>query len=291
MSNRAPATLLLCTTLGGCTEGVLDPKGLIAVAEREILFNSLGIMLAIVIPTILAILGTAFWFRASNARAEYMPDFTYSGRLELLVWSIPAMTVILVGGVAWIGAHDLDPRRPIASTVKPILIQVVSLDWKWLFIYPEQGIASVNRLTVPVGTPVSFALTSSSVMNSFFVPQLGSQIYTMSGMATHLWLQADQVGSYPGVSANYSGAGFADMRLTVDAVPAEQFTRWVATTREAGPELNLTTYADLARPSRAVAPFSYRSVEAGLFDDILNSGMSSNDQNSAIRPRSQRTQR
>ena len=151
-------------------------------------------MLAIVIPTILATLGVAFWFRSSNRRARYRPDFTYSGRLEMLVWSIPAMTVLLVGGVAWIGAHDLDPRKPIASDVEPLRVQVVSLDWKWLFIYPDQGIASVNQLTVPVGTPVSFELTSSGVMNSFFVPQLGSQIYTMAGMVTRLHLQADHDG-------------------------------------------------------------------------------------------------
>src|SRR6185312_3756526 len=142
--------------LGGCTEGVLDPKGPIASAESQILFNSLGIMLAIVIPTILATLAVAFWFRSSNQRASYLPDFNYSGRLEILVWSIPAMTVLLVGGVAWVGAHDLDPRKPISSTVKPVTVQVVSLDWKWLFIYPDQGIATVNHLTIPVGTPVSF---------------------------------------------------------------------------------------------------------------------------------------
>ena len=131
-------------------------------------------------------------------RARYRPDFSYSGRLEMLVWSIPAMTVLLVGGVAWVGAHDLDPRKPIASTVKPVRVQVVSLDWKWLFIYPDQGIASVNQLTIPVGTPVSFELTSSGVMNSFFVPQLGSQIYTMAGMVTRLHLQADHPGTYRG---------------------------------------------------------------------------------------------
>src|SRR4029077_1405876 len=205
--------LLVAATLGGC-DGVLDPKGPIALAERQILFNALGIMLAIVIPVILAILGFAFWFRASNERARYRPDFTYSGRLELLVWSIPAMTVLLVGGVAWIGAHDLDPGRPISSTVKPVNVQVVSLDWKWLFIYPEQGIASVNKLVVPVGTPISFELTSSSVMNSFFVPQLGSQIYAMSGMATRLHLQADHLGTYAGLSAMFSGDGFPDMRFT-----------------------------------------------------------------------------
>ena len=188
--------LIGAATLGGCTEGVLDPKGPIALAERQILLNALGIMLAIVIPVILATLGVAFWFRASNERARYRPNFAYSGRLELLVWSIPAMTVLLVGGVAWVGAHDLDPRKPISSTVKPVNVQVVSLDWKWLFIYPEQGIASVNKLVVPVGTPISFELTSSSVMNSFFVPQLGSQIYTMSGMVTRLHLQADHLGTY-----------------------------------------------------------------------------------------------
>src|SRR6201991_5070333 len=180
--------------VGGCNEGVLDPKGPISVAERQILFNSLGIMLAIVIPTILATLGVAYWFRSSNRRATYLPDFEYSGRIEMLVWSIPAMTVLLVGGGAWVGSHDLDPRKPLASAEKPITVQVVSLDWKCLFIYPEQGIASVNQLTIPVGRPVSFQLTSAGVMNSFFVPQLAGQIYTMAGMVTRLNLRAD----YPG---------------------------------------------------------------------------------------------
>src|SRR6478609_11257543 len=223
------AGLLICAaTLSGCTEGVLDPKGPIAGAERQILFNSLGIMLAIVIPTILATLGVAYWYRSSNWRARYMPDFVYSGRLELLVWSIPAMTVLLVGGVAWVGAHDLDPRKPISSSVTPVNVQVVSLDWKWLFIYPEQGIATVNQLTIPVGTPVSFELTSSGVMNSFFVPQLGSQIYTMAGMATRLNMQADHAGTYRGLSAQYSGGGFSDMRFSVAAVTGEDFDKWVA---------------------------------------------------------------
>ena len=271
-SGALPA-LIGAVVLGGCSEGVLDPKGPIAAANREILFNSLAIMLAIVIPTILATLGVAFWFRSSNRRALYRPDFTYSGRLELLVWSIPAMTVLLVGGVAWIGAHDLDPRKPIASGVDPVRVQVVSLDWKWLFIYPDQGIASVNHLTVPVGTPLSFELTSSGVMNSFFVPQLGSQIYTMAGMVTRLHLQADHEGAYPGLSANYSGAGFADMRFTVDAVPPEAFAQWIDGARGAGPMLDAGTYAALAKPSSAVAPFTYRSVAPGLFNGILGSAM------------------
>jgi cytochrome o ubiquinol oxidase subunit 2 len=267
----APAIVLLAAAaLSGCTEGVLDPKGPIAAAERQILFNSLGIMLAIVIPTILATLAVAYWYRSTNRRAVYQPDFEYSGRLELLVWSIPTMTVLLVGGVAWVGAHDLDPRKPISSSVKPITVQVASLDWKWLFIYPEQGIASVNRLTVPVGTPISFQLTSATVMNSFFVPQLGSQIYTMSGMVTRLHLQADHSGTYPGLSANFSGEGFPDMRFAVEAVPAEQFAQWVNTTRSSGPALDAAAYAELAKPSKAVAPFTYRAVAPQLFNDIVS---------------------
>jgi cytochrome o ubiquinol oxidase subunit 2 len=265
--------LVSAVALGGCTEGVLDPKGPIAIAERQILFNALGIMLAIVIPTILATLGVAAWFRASNKRARYLPDFEYSGRLEVLVWAIPAMTVILVGGVAWVGAHDLDPRKPMASTIKPINVQVVSLDWKWLFIYPDEGIASVNQLTIPVGTPVNFELTSSGVMNSFFVPQLGSQIYTMAGMVTRLELQADHPRTYRGLSAQYSGNGFADMRFSVDAVSAEDFARWVDAARNAGPVLDGPTYADLVKPSSAVAPFTYRAVASELFGGIVSSVM------------------
>lgn len=269
--------LVSAVALGGCTEGVLDPKGPIAIAERQILFNALGIMLAIVIPTILATLGVAAWFRASNRRARYLPDFEYSGRLEVLVWAIPAMTVILVGGVAWVGAHDLDPRKPMASTTKPINVQVVSLDWKWLFIYPEEGIASVNQLTIPDGTPVNFKLTSSGVMNSFFVPQLGSQIYTMAGMVTRLELQADHPGTYRGLSAQYSGNGFADMRFSVDAVSAEDFARWVDATRSAGPVLDQQAYAELVKPSQAVVPFTYRAVASELFGGIVSAVMQPGD--------------
>src|SRR5258705_2584456 len=269
------AVLIGVATLGGCTEGVLDPKGPIAAADRQILLNSLGIMLAIVIPVILATLGVAFWFRASNERARYRPNFAYSGRLEMLVWSIPAMTVFLVGGVAWVGSHDVSPRKPIASTVKPLRVQVASLDWKWLFIYPDQGVASVNRLTIPVGTPISLELTSSGVMNSFFVPQLGSQIYTMAGMITRLHLQADHTGTYRGFSAQFSGDGFSDMHFDADAVSEEKFAQWLDAARSAGPELDAKTYADLAKPSASVSPLTYRAVPPGLFDSIRVSEMPS----------------
>src|SRR3954447_9511573 len=283
--------LIGAATLGGCTEGVLDPKGPIALAERQILFNALGIMLAIVIPVIVATLGVAFWFRASNERARYRPNFAYSGRLEMLVWSIPAMTVFLVGGVAWVGSHELNPRKPIASTVKPLRVQVASLDWKWLFIYPDEGVASVNYLAIPVDTPVSFELTSSGVMNSFFVPQLGSQIYTMAGMITRLHLQADHPGIYRGFSAQYSGEGFSDMHFDANAVTDEKFAQWLDAARGAGPELDSKTYADLAKPSAAVAPFTYRSVAPGLFDSIMVSEMQSDDAMCRSYPTSMRAEK
>jgi cytochrome o ubiquinol oxidase subunit 2 len=161
--------------------------------------------------------------------------------------------------------------------VKPLRVQVASLDWKWLFIYPDQGIASVNHLTIPVGTPVSLELTSSGVMNSFFVPQLGSQIYTMAGMVTRLYLQADHSGTYRGFSAQFSGDGFADMHFDAEAVTSEKFVQWLDSVRRAGPELNAKTYAELAKPSAAVAPFTYRSVAPGLFDSMMVSEMQSDD--------------
>src|SRR5262245_22115349 len=285
------AILFSAAALAGCSEGVLAPKGPVAAAERLIMLNSTGIMLAIVIPTMLATLGVAWWFRASNKRARHLPNFEFSGRLEMLVWSIPIMTVLLVGGVAWVGSYDLDPPKPIASAVKPVRVQVVSLDWKWLFIYPDQGIATVNQLSVPVGTPISFELTSSGVMNSFFVPQLGGQIYTMAGMVTRLHLLADHAGTYRGMSANYSGAGFSDMYFNVDAVPAERFAQWVAGTRSAGPVLDAQTYADLAKPSQAVKPFAYRAVAPDLFAGILSLGMHPAHPSQLNHPASQRAEK
>src|SRR6202011_1168550 len=186
------------------------------------------------------------WYRSSNTRASRSPDEAYEGRIEFVVWSIPALIVILLGGVIWIGSHQLDPRAPIPADAKPLRVDVVALDWKWLFIYPDQGIAAVSQLVVPAGAPVHFRLTSATVMNSFFVPQLGSQIYTMGGMITHLNLLADKPGEYSGISANFSGDGFSDMRFIVRAVPAGDFDRWVATARGTGSALDDAGYAALA---------------------------------------------
>ena len=256
--------------LTACTAAVLDPKGPIGHADRTILIDSLAIMLAIVIPTIVATVAFAWWFRASNKKARYLPDWEFSGQIEMIVWAIPTMTIILLGGVTWIGAHELDPAKPIASKTPAMEIQVVSLDWKWLFIYPEQRIATVNQLVVPAGTPLHFTLTSSSVMNTFFVPQLGSMIYTMNGMATELYLQADEPGTFRGISGHYSGEGFSDMHFDVRALDAAQYAHWVNATRDAGPTLDGAAYTELAKQSIAIPPSTYASVDRDLFQRVLS---------------------
>ncbi|MFC3579571.1 ubiquinol oxidase subunit II [Sphingomonas hylomeconis] len=261
--------LAAALALTGCAGGVLDPQGPVGAGERQVLLNALVIMLGIVVPTILATFAFAWWFRAGNARAEHKPDWSYSGRLELLVWSVPALVVIFLGGIAWIGSHDLDPYKPLPASTAPLRVQVVALDWKWLFIYPDQGVASVNRLVVPAGTPVAFSITSATVMNSFFVPQLGGQIYAMAGMETRLHLQADRPGRYRGLSAHYSGKGFPGMRFMVDAVPPRQFAGWLAATRQQGMALDRSAYLALTRDSENVAPYGYRAVAPGLFAAVV----------------------
>jgi cytochrome o ubiquinol oxidase subunit 2 len=201
-------------------------------------------------------------------------DESYEHRIEFVIWSIPALTVILLGGVIWIGSHQLDPRAPIPGQSDPLRVDVVALDWKWLFIYPDQDVAAVNQLVIPAGRPVQFRLTSATVMNSFFVPQLGSQIYTMGGMTTHLSLLADKPGDYPGFSANFSGDGFSGMRFVVRSIPTGDFDVWLERVRGTGSALDEAGYAELAKPSKAVPPTTYRSVEPKLFERILEQTLS-----------------
>ena len=227
-------------------------------------------MLAIVVPVILATLAFAWWFRASNTRARYLPTWEYSGRIELIVWSIPALVVFFLGGIAWIGSHDLDPARPLPSSPKPLEVDVVALDWKWLFIYPEQGVASVNQLTVPVGVPLHLQITSATVMNVFFVPRLGSEIYAMNGMTSQLNLQADQAGQFLGLAAHFSGDGFSDMSFEFHSVTPARFTDWAANTRAAGRTLDETEYRTLLVQSQNVKPYTYSAVQAGLFEAITH---------------------
>ena len=249
--------------------GVLDPRGPIAAAERLILLDATAIMLVVVVPVIVMTLAFAWWYRAANRRALYRPDWAYSGQIELTVWAIPAMVVLLLGGVGWIASHDLDPGRSLQAGAAPLRIDAVSLDWKWLFIYPDAGVATVDELVVPVGVPLRFELTSATVMNAFFVPQLGSQIYTMPGMTTHLNLLAAGTGDFPGLSSHFSGSGFSDMRFIVRSVSAPQYAAWLARTRSAAPTLDRTSYASLARAGSR-SPFSANGqVTPMLFEQII----------------------
>jgi cytochrome o ubiquinol oxidase subunit 2 len=271
-TSRVRATIACATAflLTSCQRaGVLDPQGPVSSAEKLILFNATGIMLVVVAPVIVLTLACAWWYRASNKRAVFRPDLVYSGSIELVVWSIPAMVVILLAGVAWIGAHDLDPALKLKSDVAPVRIEVVSLDWKWLFIYPDLRVATVNQLVVPVGAPIEFTLTSASVMNAFFIPQLGSQIYTMPGMSTHLNLLAGHGGDYPGLSSHFSGDGFSDMRFVVHAVPTSEFETWLAHVRSGTSALSASAYTELARPSKNLAPQTYADVDPMLYEYIL----------------------
>jgi cytochrome o ubiquinol oxidase subunit 2 len=267
----AIAVVLASLPLAGCNPSVLDPKGPIGAAERLVLFDATSIMLAIVVPVIVAIAGFAFWFRQSNSRAFYWPHWEFSGALELIVWSIPTLVIVFLGGIAWFGSRALDPFLPIRSfDAVPVEVEVVALDWKWLFIYPDVDLASVNELAVPIGQPIHFRLTSSGVMNSFFVPQLGTQIYTMAGMTSQLYLEADEPGTYRGFSANFSGDGFSGMHFDVRAMSADDFAKWLADAKASRVALDRNAYAELVKPSENVPPTVYRSVEPGLFDSIVN---------------------
>ncbi len=186
----------------------------------------------------LATVAFAFWFRRGNSKATYRPDWEYSGAVEMVVWGIPVLTILLLGGITWIGSHDLEPSKPLDSPVKPVSVQVVSLDWKWLFIYPEQGVATVNQLVVPAGTPINYQLTSATVWNVFSVPQFGTMIYTMPRMTTRLNLQADRPGVYDGFSAHFSGDGFPGMQFKAHVLPPEQFAAWAQGARGQGGPLD-----------------------------------------------------
>ena len=252
-----------------CHRGILDPVGPVASAEKQILINSTAIMLAIIIPTMIATIAFAWWYRRGNSKATYRPDWEYSGAIEMVVWAIPALTIMLLGGITWIGSHDLDPAKPLKSNLPALNVEVVSLDWKWLFIYPDQGIATVNQLVVPAGTPVNFRLTSATVWNAFFVPQMGSMIYTMPRMTTRLNLQADRQGVFEGQSAHFSGDGFPGMQFKVQSLPADQFAMWAQGARGSGPALDGRGYAELSKPSSYVKPITYGAVAPGLFDAIV----------------------
>ena len=259
-------TVLLCS----CDNLLLlSPKGPIAHSERFVLLTAVALMLVVVIPVMIMVLWFPGKYRATNPRATYMPGWSRSRRIELVVWLVPAVIITLLSILVWRTTYSLDPHRPIDAGVAPVRIDVVSLDWKWLFIYPDQKIATVNDLVFPAGVPLSFRLTSASVMTSFFIPQLGSQIYAMAGMQTRLHLLADAPGTFRGQNQQFSGDGYADMHFKARAVSKTQFVDWVGQVRQSADRLDSSRYAQLARPGADHRVIHFSAVKTGLFDDIL----------------------
>lgn len=258
--------------LGGCTfenAPILDPKGPIAHLERTILFRAFAIMMIVVIPVFVMTFWFAWRYRASNTKARYEPNWM-SDKVDAVVWLVPALIVLSLGVHVWIYTHELDPYKSIESSAAPLEVEVVAQDWKWLFIYPGQGIATVNELVFPEKVPLSLKITSDTVMNSFFIPALGGQIYAMAGMQTQLNLLADASGRFVGRNTQYSGDGFPDQKFEAVAVSNDDFDAWVAKVKQSTETLDDTAYADLARPSEDHPVAYYSSVESGLFHKILS---------------------
>ncbi len=266
---RVLAAGLVSAGLGGCSpRSILNPAGPVGGGDAQIFIDATVIMLAIVVPTILLAFWMAWHYRASNAKAEYLPHWSFSGRIEAIVWAIPILTIMFLGGVIWIGSYALDPFKPLPSKEPPLEVQVVSLDWKWLFIYPQQGIATVNQLVVPAGRPVHFSITSASVFNVFFIPRLGSMVYAMPGMVAQLNLQADRPTVLFGQSSQFSGDGFSDMQFEVKSIAPAEFATWTNAAQTSALVLDQAGYTSLARQSQRVMPTTYRGVDPNLFHAI-----------------------
>lgn len=263
-------SLCLAVFLSGCSNiPLLDPKGPVGVTELHDIVVAFALMLIVVIPVIFMALWFPGKYRASNPNAEYDPKWSDSAQIDLVTWLIPAAIVLALGTLSWKETHRLDPFKPIDPSVRPISVEAVSLDWKWLFIYPGQNIATVNQLVLPANVPVSFRITSDTVMTSFFIPQLGSQIYAMAGMQTRLHLLADTPGVYFGQNQQYSGRGYSDMNFKVSVTSLNQFKAWVQKVKQSPDRLDLARFREISKPGIDFPVASYSWVEQGLFDNII----------------------
>ena len=268
------------TLLGGCSKLVIfSPAGDVAQQQGDLVVASVLLMLVIIIPVMALTVFFAWKYRASNTQARYEPEWDHSTQLELVIWAAPLLIIICLGALTWVGSHLLDPYRPLSRTapgevvsadVKPLEVQVVALDWKWLFIYPEQGIATVNEFAAPMNRPVVFRITGSSVMNSFYIPAMAGQIYAMPGMETKLHAVFNKPGEFVGFSANYSGAGFSDMRFAAKSMTDAEFGAWVAKAKASGDTMDRKTYLQVEKPSEKVPPHLYTIGDPDLFDAIVN---------------------
>ena len=265
----------LAPLLGGCSLAhapVLDPHGTVALIERNLLFLCAGLMLIVVVPVWMLTFWFTWHFRESNPRARYAPEWSYSAGLDAVVWLVPALIVTCIGFLVWTYTHRLDPYKPIAAAMAPLDVDVVAEDWKWLFIYPEQNIATVNELVFPSDRPLSLKLTSDTVMNSFYVAGLGGQIFAMAGMLTRLNLKAEGPAQFIGRNTQYSGAGFAgfpEQNFSVRATTPSQFDAWVSAAKRSPDALDAAALAAIENPSGRVPIHYYSTVESDLFARII----------------------
>ncbi len=265
--------------LAGCNTVLMHPSGDVALQQGQLIVVSTILMLLIIVPVIVLTFVFAWRYRQSNRAADYQPDWDHSIQLELVIWAAPLLIIIALGAITWISTHTLDPYRPLrrldanrpySPSAKPLTIEVVALDWKWLFLYPDQGIAVVNDLAAPVDMPIEFRITAETVMNSFFIPALAGQIYAMPGMETQLHAVINHAGDYRGFSANYSGAGFSQMHFQFHGLSAADFDHWVQAVKAGGGSLDRAGYLALQKPSVSEPIHRYGAVEAGLYQAILN---------------------
>jgi cytochrome o ubiquinol oxidase subunit 2 len=274
------AAIAILMGLAGCSNAVLlSPAGDMAARQRDLIIIATCLMLLIIVPVICLTLLFAWRYRESANNAHYNPEWDHSTVLELAIWAAPLLIIIALGAVTWVSTHQLDPyrpltrlddRRPVAADTKPLVVEVVAMDWKWLFLYPEQGIATVNELAAPVDRPIAFRITSTSVMNAFFVPSLAGMVYAMPGMETKLHAVINKPGVYDGMSSNYSGAGFSHMRFKFHGMSGGDFDSWVQQAKSAGAPLSKDAYLKLAQPSESEPVQRYASVAPGLYNLILN---------------------
>lgn len=276
---RILPALALFALLAGCRSEVLAPSGDIAVKLRDVLGITTALILLIVLPVMVAIVWIAIRYRRSNpaSEAEYDPGFHHSTQLELLIWAAPLLIITWLGALTWVSTHSLDPYRPldtktagVAEGAEPLVVQVVSMDWKWLFLYPQYGVATVNDLAAPVDRPIRFELTATEVMSAFYVPTLAGMIYTMPSMQTQLHAVINMPGDYKGMASHYSGAGFSGMNFTFHGLAEADFDTWVEKARASGSTLDRDAYRELLKPSQNEPPAFYTLADDQLFHDILN---------------------
>ena len=277
-STARTLALLACLPLAGCGMVVLDPSGDVAARQRDLLVISTLLMLLIIVPVMALVVWFAWRYRHNNRDAAYEPDWHHSMRLELVIWSAPLLIIICLGAITWLGTHLLDPyrkldrldkQRPLTTETRELVVQVVALDWKWLFIYPQYGVATVNEFVVPVDQPVSLRITASSVMNSFYVPEFAGMIYAMPGMQTQLHGVFNSVNDSEGFSANYSGAGFSGMKFAARSVTQADFDAWIEKAKGSQETLTRQRYLQLAEPSEREPPRLFAKTDDRLFDYVL----------------------